>query len=92
MRGTPTSTDHRPRTTRSRSRALGIRAGTAAVGILALVACTSTPDPATPGTTTGLGGSDGSASTSSSVPSNSDENVPANPGSVSEQRPPMGES
>jgi hypothetical protein len=59
---------------------------------LITVGCSSgTSDPVAPGTSATLGGSDGSASTSTSAPSNSEEGIPANPGSVSEQRPPAGE-
>jgi len=52
--------------------------------------CSTTPDTTTPGTLPVVGGSDGSGVTSTSVPSNSEGNIPANPGSVSEERPPSG--
>lgn len=57
---------------------------------VAAMGCSTTPDTTTPGTSAVLGGSDGQAVTSTSVPSNSEGGIPANPGSVSEQRPPPG--
>lgn len=68
--------------------------GTAGLALAALltVGCSSTPsDPTAPGTSAVLGGSDGSAASSTTIASNSEEGTSGNVGSVSEQRPPAGE-
>ena len=64
-------------------------AGAVAI-VVAAVGCSTTPDTSTPGTSAVLGGSDGDVVTPSSEPSNSEEGIPANPGSVSEERPAPG--
>lgn len=90
----PTAAD--PGRSRLLRRSNGVRRGLAVVVIaLAVAGCsttpdTTTPDTTTPGTSAVLGGFDGTAATSTSVPSNSEGGIPANPGSVSEERPPSG--
>jgi hypothetical protein len=48
------------------------------------------PAPTAPGTSAVLNPSEGSASTSSTVASNSEEGTSGTPGSVAEERPPSG--